>query len=265
MVKQMITLIGVGHVFDIKRNIEQLILERNPSVVCVELDKVRYQALVTNTPREDAPLVYQLLARFQEKIAKKYGVGVGEEMISAIDTAKKIGARLAFIDVDASNAFDSIWKSMSLMERLKFTVGALGGLFVRKKHVERELKKFEKNQDQYMELFGREFPTVKHALIDNRDRYMANAIKVISKKYTDIVAVIGDGHILGVQKALETKTTPESDKLELEIIRLSKVRAMKLKKGIVKPPKSGLKHPIDVSGSSESTSQVSLSYVYKED
>ena len=146
----MITLIGVGHVFDIKRNIEQLILERNPSVVCVELDKLRYQALVAKTPRENAPLVYQMLAKFQEKIAKKYGVGVGEEMISAIETTKKIGARLAFIDVDASNTFDKIWNSMNAFEKLKFTLGAMGGLFVRKKHVERELKKFEKNQDHYM-------------------------------------------------------------------------------------------------------------------
>ncbi len=262
----MITLIGVGHVFDIKRNVEQLILERNPNVVCVELDKVRYQALVEKTPRENAPLVYQMLARFQEKIAKKYGVGVGEEMISAIDTAKKIGARLAFIDVNASNTFDTIWKSMSLKERLKFTVGALGGLFVRKKHVERELKKFEKNQDQYMELFGREFPTVKHALIDDRDRYMADAIKTISEKYNNIVAVIGDGHILGVQKALETKSTLEGEKLDIEIIRLSTVRALKSSKtSPIKSIKHGVKNSHEVTGSSESTNQVSLSYVYKED
>ena len=260
----MITLIGVGHVFDIKRNIEQLIIERSPHVVCVELDKVRYQALLSNEPREGAPIVYKMLARFQERIAKKYGVGVGEEMISAIDTAKKIGAQLAFIDIEASNTFDQFWRSMSAMERLKLTLGAFGGLFVRKKHIERELKRFEKNQDSYMELFGREFPTVKKALIDNRDKYMANAIHKISQRYDNIVAVIGDGHILGVKKALETKSEPATQELELEIIRLSKVRAMKKPPKPVKPSKSVPTSPLDVSGTAGSTSQISLSYVYEE-
>jgi pheromone shutdown protein TraB len=261
----MITLIGVGHVFDIKYNVEQLITERNPSVVCVELDKIRYKALVEKTPRNNSPLVYQLLARFQEKIADKYGVGVGEEMISAINTAKKIGARLAFIDVQATESFDTFWKSMSVMERLKFTVGALGGLFVRKKTVERELKKFEKNQEKYMEMFGKEFPTVKRQLIDYRDKYMATAIKKISQDYDDIVAVIGDGHILGVKKELESQVKPDEKQIEIEVIRLSKVRAMK-KKPIntdQKPPV--LSSPIEVSGDNRTVSQVQLSYTYKED
>jgi pheromone shutdown protein TraB len=261
----MITLIGVGHVFDIKYNVEQLILERNPSVVCVELDKVRYKALVEKTPRDNSPLVYQLLARFQEKIADKYGVGVGEEMISAINTAKKIGAHLAFIDVEATDSFDKFWKSMSVMERLKFTVGALGGMFVRKKTVERELKRFEKNQDKYMEMFGKEFPTVKRQLIDYRDKYMANAIKTISLKYDDIVAVIGDGHIQGVKKELESQTKPDDKQLEIEIIRLSKVRAMKKKplQPVHKSPM--LSSPLEVSGDSNTASNVQISYTYKED
>ena len=261
----MITLIGVGHVYDIKYDVEQLIVERNPSVVCVELDKIRYQALVEKTPRDKAPIVYQLLARFQEKIADKYGVGVGEEMISAINTAKKIGAHLAFIDVEASDTFDQFWKSMSAMERLKFTVGALGGLFVRKKTVERELKKFEKNQDQYMEMFGKEFPTVKKQLIDYRDKYMATAIKKISQNYDSIVAVIGDGHIMGVKKELETRSKPNEQELELEIIRLSKVRAMKTKPGKTTQKPSALSSPIEVSGDSNTASNVQISYTYKED
>jgi pheromone shutdown protein TraB len=261
----MITLIGVGHVFDIKHNVEQLITERNPSVVCVELDKIRYKALVEKTPRDRSPLIYQLLARFQEKIADKYGVGVGEEMISAINTAKKIGARLAFIDVEATDSFDNFWNSMSFKERLKFTVGALGGLFVRKKTVERELKRFEKNQDQYMEMFGKEFPTVKRQLIDYRDKYMATAIKKINQNYDDIVAVIGDGHILGVKKELETQYQTEEKRLNIEIIRLSKVRAMKKKpiKQVEKP--LTLSSTIEVSGDSNTSSNIQLSYTYNED
>ena len=142
----MITLLGVGHVFDIKHNVEELIMTRQPSLVCVELDKARYYALLSREPRgENAPLVYTLLAKFQENIADKYDVKVGEEMLAAVNSAKKIGASLAFIDIQADQAFQNIWSKMSFQEKIKLLVGAGAGLFVRKKRIEKELKSFEQN------------------------------------------------------------------------------------------------------------------------
>lgn len=247
----MITLIGAGHVFDIRNNIERLILDRMPNVVCVELDKFRYQALINKQKSENAPIVYQMLSRFQKKMANKYGVDVGEEMVGAIDTAKKIGAKIAFIDVDASFIFNRFWSTMSFSEKIKFIIGAFGGIFVRKKHVERELEKFGKNSDQYMEMFSKEFPTIKEELIDKRDAHMAKAIREINKNYNDIVAVIGDGHISGIRKAL-------SD-LDLEVIRLNEIRNMKLS-DIQKPKKK--KTAIHTKPSS--TQRITISYTYSD-
>ena len=126
----MITLIGVGHVFDINKSLENAIIQRNPQVVCIELDPVRYQALLSKGSDRDAPIVYRVLARFQEKIAKKYGTQVGSEMLTAIDTAKMLNAKLAFIDMDANRIVSNFWKSMTFKERVKFmfdgTVSPLG-------------------------------------------------------------------------------------------------------------------------------------------
>src|SRR5438093_1223551 len=47
----MITLLGVGHVFDIGRSIRSEILARRPKVVALELDPIRYDALLSRTPR----------------------------------------------------------------------------------------------------------------------------------------------------------------------------------------------------------------------
>lgn len=237
----MITLIGVGHVFDIRPNIEKLIFDRKPSVVCVELDKFRYQALVNRQRNDDAPLMYQLLSRFQKKMANEYGVDVGEEMLGAVSVAKKIDAKVAFIDVDASFIFNRFWTSMSFSEKIKFIIGAFGGIFVRKKQVERELKRFGDDSEKYLEMFGKEFPTVKEELIDKRDDHMARAIRQINQNHDNIVAVIGDGHITGVSKALVD--------LDLEIIRLKDVRNMKV-------PKTKAK--------TKSTNEVSFSYVYSD-
>jgi pheromone shutdown protein TraB len=237
----MITLIGVGHVFNIRPNIEKLIYDRNPNVVCVELDKFRYQALINKQRNEDAPLMYQLLSRFQKKMADQYGVDVGEEMLGAVDVAKRIDAKVAFIDADASFIFNRFWNSMSFSEKIKFIVGAFGGIFVRKKQVERELERFGNDSEKYLEMFGKEFPTVKEELIDKRDYHMAKAIREINQSHNNIVAVIGDGHITGVSKALAD--------LDLEIIRLKDVRNMKL---------------MDSKPKTDTTSKVTFSYVYSD-
>ena len=68
---------------------------------------------------------------------------------------------------------------------------------------------------------------------------MANAIREINKTHSDIVAVIGDGHILGVSKELVD--------LNPEIIRLREVRNMKIPTTKAKP---------------DSTSEVTFSYYY---
>ncbi len=239
----MITLIGVGHVFKIRSNIEKLISDRMPNVVCVELDKFRYQALISKQKNEEAPIIYKMLSRFQKNMANKYGADVGEEMLGAISIGKHIGAKIAFIDVDASFIFNRFWKSMSFSEKIKFIIGAFGGIFVQKKQVERELERFGENSDEYMEMFGKEFPTIKEELIDKRDVYMAKAIRKISLENDSIVAVIGDGHISGVSKAI-------SD-LEPEIIRLKEVRNMTLPTSTSKQSKN-------------STRQVTFSYVYSD-
>ncbi|UCF07316.1 MAG: TraB/GumN family protein [Thermoplasmata archaeon] len=212
----MITIIGVGHVFDISRPLEKVILERNPSVVCVELDPMRYQSLMHPGGRKDMPLPYRMLARLQERIAKKYGTQVGREMITAIETAKTLNAKLAFIDMDSSKTVSSFFKSMSRREKIKFVFALLSSFFVSKKRIEKELEKFEEGEEDYIEMFGREFPAAKRMIIDDRNRYMASAIKKINQEYENIVAVVGDGHVEGIRTLLEP--------MDLEIIRLSQLR-----------------------------------------
>ena len=212
----MITLIGVGHVFDIGREIENIILNRKPGIVGVELDPARYHALMSKEPKKNVPFVYKMLAIFQQTIAKKYKVSVGSEMLAAIETAKKIGVGIAFIDMESTYVFSKIWKGMGFSEKIKLLFSGVAGIFVRKERVEKEIKKFETEYDQYMEILDSEFPILKKVLIDERNNYMANRIRELSKKYENIVAIVGDGHIEGMKKIL--------DDLNPEIIRLSALR-----------------------------------------
>ncbi|PIV69044.1 MAG: hypothetical protein COS08_05445, partial [Euryarchaeota archaeon CG01_land_8_20_14_3_00_38_12] len=160
--------------------------------------------------------VYRMLAVFQQAIAKKYGVSVGSEMLAAINTAKKLGIGIAFIDMDSGYVFSKIWNGMGFSEKIKLLFSGAAGLFVRKEMVDKEIEKFETDYNHYMEIFGSEFPILKKTLIDERNTYMAEKIRELSKKYEKIAAVVGDGHIEGMKKIL--------DDLNPEIIRLSTLR-----------------------------------------
>src|SRR5437667_10972160 len=96
----MITLLGVGHVFDLGRSIRAEILARRPRVVALELDPIRYNALLNRAPRGRGLSTLALLAQFQIRIARPYGVEVVDEKVEAACAAQEIGAEIALIGRD---------------------------------------------------------------------------------------------------------------------------------------------------------------------
>lgn len=213
----MITLIGVGHVFDIDAQVRERIAEARPTVVCIELDRARYISLMTGPRGRGGPLLYNALALFQKWIARKYGSDVGREMIAAVDSARELGADVAFIDMDAAVVFQKFWSGMSFEERVKMVVALISSLFVRRKSVEQEIEKFEEDGEAYLEAFGEEFPSIRKVLIDDRDAHMARAIRELSETHENLVAVIGDGHVEGVRRHLADR--------EVQVVRLRDLRS----------------------------------------
>jgi len=198
----MITLLGVGHVFDIGRSIRSEILTRRPKVVALELDPIRYHALMNRSPRARGISPLALLAQFQVRIARQYGVEVGDEMIAAAQAAREIGSEIALIDQDSRAILRRVWGDMSLRERVRLLVSTVGGLFTRKEKVEAELQRFYQNEPAFLQEFARELPTAKRILIDERDAAMGRAIRQLADSKGDVVAVVGEGHVDGLMQQL---------------------------------------------------------------
>jgi len=225
----MITLIGTGHVFDLSAALIDSFDKMRPDLICVELDRQRYQALLLRQShpeqyrqaRKNVPFVYRVLAQFQENMAQQYGVEVGSEMIAAIEYATSHQLPVEFIDVNAQQLFTKMWKSMPVSEKFRLLFSGIGSLFISKKKVEQELQNFQKDFDRYIEEIGNKFPTIKKVLIDDRNEYMAKKIEHFSSQFERIVVCLGDGHIPGIHKILKSRD------FDISIIRLKDLRNMK--------------------------------------
>ncbi len=226
----MITLLGVGHVFDLSASIRAAIQRRVPKVVALELDPARFAYLMNRTPRSRRPSVFGLLAEFQSRIAEQYGVQVGDEMVAAAKAAQEIGCPVALIDQDSRVTLTRAWREMSFAERVRLVVFSLSGLFVRRKRVEAELDRFYQDERGYLEQFAKELPTVKRVLIDERDAQMAQALRNLHAARGDVVAVVGDGHVEGLVRLL--------DGVPLEVVRLKDLQAPPPAKGSATPAAS---------------------------
>ena len=225
----MIVLIGTGHVFDLSNALLDIFDERQPDAIAVELDKQRYNALMMKranpesykTAEKNVPILYKLLGRFQDNMAKEYGVNAGDEMVTAITYAQSHQISLEFIDMNAQKLFSRMLRTMPFSEKLKMFLSGIGGFFISKKRVEKELKKIEGDFDTYIEQIGEKFPTIKRVLIDERNVHMVKKLTILAEEHEKVVACIGDGHVPGISKLLT------EEKIDHEMIRLKELREKK--------------------------------------
>ncbi|MGA1848359.1 MAG: TraB/GumN family protein [Thermoplasmatota archaeon] len=249
----MITLVGIGHVFSIKKAIKYLIHELRPDAVCLELDRIRFDALEKGVRgSEDAPFLFRRLQKVYDKAAKTQGASVGEEMLGAAEAAKEIGVPHIFIDVEASPMVVDIFQKLSVTEKMKLIGSVLGASILPSSTLEDGIKKIGENPEEYMDQFEKAFPTLKKDIVDYRDRYMAGKLINLSGEYPHLVAVVGEGHVKGMERYL----TPHG----LKIIHLNEVKdiARKIEAGDLEVP---VRSPADTGSSGGENVQVHFSFV----
>jgi len=206
-----LTIIGTAHVSKKSvEEVEKIIEELKPDAVAVELCPRRYSALVQGkTPEisisdvikkgEAFMVLFQLiLAYYQKKIGREYGVKPGEEMLTAIRKAQEIGADVLLIDRDIAITFKRLWQSMSFFEKIKLIWHLFKSFFGDGEDVEEIMS----DVDRLIAEFKKIAPKAGKVLVDERDAYMAyNLIQAMSR-YENIVAVVGAGHKSGIERYL---------------------------------------------------------------
>lgn len=211
-----IILIGTAHVSKKSvADVKEVIESENPDTVCVELCSSRYQSIVDadkwkNTDiikiiREGKALLLLAnlaLSAYQRRLAEKFGIKPGQEMIQAISSAREAGAELCLADRDIQVTMIRLWRNISFWGKLKLLFNILLSAFAGEELSEEELEKL-KSQDLLtaaLDELSRTFPQLKAILIDERDKYLANKIK--NAPGDRVVAVLGAGHIPGIKDEL---------------------------------------------------------------
>jgi pheromone shutdown-related protein TraB len=212
-----IFLVGTAHVSRESADLaRQLIESEEPDCVCVELDERRYEALRSEQKFESldlrevlrrkqlSTLIFNLvLASYQKQLGGQLGVQPGAELLAAARAAEAQGARVELCDRDVRATLRRAWGSLSLWQKFQLIGAMLASLFDSPEMSEEDLREL-RQQDvvtKLMDELGVEFPSLKRVLIDERDLYLAEKIRVAGGRR--VVAVLGAGHLPGVKRTLE--------------------------------------------------------------
>jgi len=202
-----IVLIGVGHIFDIKKKIKELIAQEAPPAIAIELDEKRLYALMNKTKRKGLG-IYSLLSFSQAIMAKKFGVVAGNEMMAAVEFAKEKQIPLYCIDMDSYFIINKLWKSIGFKDKIKMFLSIFASIFLSKKRIKKEIDRLEKGN--IMEEMEKYFPDLKKILVDERNEYMAKNILKILEKHDKVVAIVGEGHVNGMENLLKEHANVKS-------------------------------------------------------
>ncbi|SCY77859.1 TraB/GumN family protein [Desulfoluna spongiiphila] len=205
-------IIGTAHVSrESAELVERVIEEETPDTVCVELCQARYQSMtdpdtwrnmdiikVIREKKSFLLLANLLLASFQKKVAEKFDIRPGEEMIRAVAKADEVNAELVLADRNVQTTLSRAWHSMGFFKKVSLLFQMLLSVGSADDIEEEEIEKL-KNQDMLesvLEDVGKSHPALREILIDERDRYLAHNIRHAAGD--KVVAVVGAGHLPGI-------------------------------------------------------------------
>jgi pheromone shutdown-related protein TraB len=212
-------LVGTAHVS--QRSVDEVrtvIAEVRPEVVCVELDKTRYDTLTKASAFRDLDvfkvvregrtlylLAHLALASYQRRIGASLGVKPGAELLAAVEAANASAIPVELIDRDINITLKRTWRNLGLWKRSLLMSSLIVGWDSDDKRAEpitektiEDLKEAKALSEMLTEL-GRVVPQIKAPLIDERDRYMASKLAEAGAGRRSVVAVVGAAHVPGIQ------------------------------------------------------------------
>lgn len=212
-----ITLIGTAHVSkESITEVENTIRDLKPDCVCVELDdrrkdnmqnqdKFKQLDIIAVLKRHEGFLMMAniILSSFQKRMGANVGVQPGEEMLAAMNVAKELNVPAVMVDRPIQITLKRAWAKNRLWGKCSLLATLISTAFSKEEVSAEEIENLKNTSemDSMMDELAKEMPVIKEVLIDERDTYLAT--KIWQAEGQNIVAVLGAGHLPGVERHLE--------------------------------------------------------------
>jgi pheromone shutdown-related protein TraB len=222
-----ILLVGTAHISQQSADlVEKIIEQEHPDTVCIELDEKRYTALsqpkrwenldlkqIIRKKQLSTLLVNLVLSSYQKKLGGQLGIQPGAELLGAAKAAEKLGIPVELCDRDVRVTLRRAWKATSFYRKGYLVATLLASLFDDTEMDEEKLAELRKKDvlSEMMNEIGEALPAAKHVLIDERDIFMAEKIK--SAPGRRIVAVVGAGHMAGIERVIKEDHADEMEEI----------------------------------------------------
>jgi pheromone shutdown protein TraB len=164
-------------------------------------------------------LVMGLLTWMQLKAAKALGSTLGEEQILAAKIGDELGSDVILGDRLYSVTIQRIFDTVKFFEKIKFAIVFIWEILTMNLNKLKDYIKLSENQDGFIQdeitRFRKHLPKLATVLIDERDEFLAQTIsdtvkeisiselrKPPTQKRARVMAVVGAGHLAGMQRCL---------------------------------------------------------------
>ncbi len=209
-------IVGTAHVSSASvKEVEDLIAEIRPDVVCIELCAPRYKALTSENAWQNLDvfkviregktlflLANLAIGAYQRRLGDELGVKPGSELLAAARKAEEVGARVELIDRDIHVTLKRTWANLGFWQKNRLLAAIIESLFTRDKVSAADIEdlKQQVNLSEMVAELARELPEIKEPLIDERDRYMMSGVERTEGQ--KVVVVVGAAHVPGMRENL---------------------------------------------------------------
>ncbi|MBS0570233.1 MAG: TraB/GumN family protein [Proteobacteria bacterium] len=219
------TLLGTAHVSRASVDAVRAAIETGAyDAIAVELCESRYKAMhdpeawrnldlwrVIRDGKAGMVAANLALSSYQRRLAEQFGIEPGAELKAAVELASQRGLPLWLIDREISLTLKRAYHGVRWRDRLGIIGGLGASLFERSEVSEEDIEKLKQGdmlQSAFSEFAAQSEPLYR-SLIGERDAFMAARLREESGKrpVRHVLAVVGAGHLAGIERELGTQTT----------------------------------------------------------
>ncbi len=249
--EQLITVLGTAHISTASADkVRELLLSEEYDAVAVELCAGRHQKMTNPDSLAEldlfeairqgkGPMIWANLAigAFQQRMAEQVEIEPGAELKVALEEAEKAGYPISLIDRDISVTMKRIYSNLPWKRRIVLIAGLIQSVLSHERVSEEEVERLKEGDilESAFAQFAKKEKELYQPLINERDRYMA--LRLIEEtnrsEHHHIIAVVGAGHLAGIENYLKIYCKYSDERLEDELYQLSQMPEKRDKKKLI--------------------------------